>query len=100
MPFVFNPTGFFCYYSRLSSRHAAVHTSTPTRPTRPSPPASLPPRSVLRQRCDHFRARCDRGWADSSADRVAVPDHFSHEAVDAFLHYCYHGEVGCGVGGG
>lgn len=47
-------------------------------------------RSVLRQRCDHFRARCDRGWADSSTDRVAVPDHFSREAVDAFLHYCYH----------
>ena len=48
-------------------------------------------RSVLRQRCDHFRARCGTAWADSSAERVAVPDHFSREAVEALLHYCYHG---------
>lgn len=61
-------------------------------PPTPSPPSCLLSlRSVLRQRCDQFRARCDRGWADSSTDRVAVPDHFSREAVDAFLHYCYHG---------
>ncbi|KAL4452300.1 hypothetical protein ABPG75_007962 [Micractinium tetrahymenae] len=46
-------------------------------------------RSVLRQRCDHFRARCESGWADASTERVAVPDHFSQEAVQAFLHYVY-----------
>lgn len=46
-------------------------------------------RSVLRQRCDHFRARCGSGWADASAERVVVPDHFSREAVQAFLHYVY-----------
>jgi hypothetical protein len=51
----------------------------------------LPPRAVLRQRCDHFRARCGAGWADSEAQVVRVPDHFGRPAVAAFLHYVYHG---------
>lgn len=55
-------------------------------------------RSVLRQRCDQFRARCDTGWADCSADRVAVPEQFSREAVEALLHYVYHGGRGRGAG--
>ncbi len=47
---------------------------------------------MLRQRCDHFRARCGAGWADASSDRVQVPDHFSRQAVEAFLHYVYNGK--------
>lgn len=46
-------------------------------------------RAVLRQRCDHFRARCGAGWADAASAKVSVPDHFSRQAVASFLHYCY-----------
>ncbi|KAL4857297.1 Protein-L-isoaspartate O-methyltransferase [Chlorella vulgaris] len=46
-------------------------------------------RAVLRQRCDHFRARCGAGWADADSAKVLVPDHFSRQAVASFLHYCY-----------
>ena len=53
---------------------------------------------MLRQRCDHVRARCDAGWADCAADRILVPDHFSREAVQAFLHYVYHGARGLWAG--
>lgn len=83
---------------RIRRQRRLVHTASAAQHCHPLPLR----RSVLRQRCDHFRARCDRGWADSSADRVAVPDHFSREAVDAFLHYCYTGGwvAGCGGWGG
>eukprot|EP00887_Chlorella_sp_A99_P004160 scaffold23.g4160.t1 len=41
--------------------------------------------AVLRQRCDHFRARCDSGMRDARAQRCSVPDHFSREAVEALI---------------
>ncbi|PSC72076.1 L-isoaspartate O-methyltransferase [Micractinium conductrix] len=50
-------------------------------------------RSVLRQRCDHFRARCTAGWADADAQRVAVPEQFGEAAVRAFLHYVYNDDM-------
>lgn len=77
-----------------------VHSSQP-----PGPPCvCLSPcpvhRAVLRQRCDHFRARCGAGWADAASAKVSVPDHFSRQAVASFLHYCYNGGCGCGCGWG
>jgi len=45
--------------------------------------------AVLRQRCDHFRARCDSGMADAELSVCHVPDHFPQKAVDKFLRYLY-----------
>lgn len=67
---------------------------SPSNTVRPALPHCPSCRSVLRQRCDHFRARCDGPFRDSAADRVAVPDHFGEAAVRAFLHYCYNGGLG------
>lgn len=49
--------------------------------------------AVLRQRCDHFRARCDSGMCDAKLDCVHIPDHFSQSAVGAFLNFLYHDKV-------
>jgi len=49
--------------------------------------------AVLRQRCDHFRARSDSGMRDALISVVHVPDHFSQDAVNSFLKYLYHDKV-------
>lgn len=49
--------------------------------------------AVLRQRCDHFRARCDSGMRDARAQRCSVPDHFSREAVEALVRYAYTDQI-------
>jgi hypothetical protein len=45
---------------------------------------------VLRQRCDHLRARADSGMRDASlGPRLEVPPHFSRPAVAALVAYLY-----------
>eukprot|EP00193_Tetraselmis_chui_P018060 CAMPEP_0177780392 /NCGR_PEP_ID=MMETSP0491_2-20121128/17172_1 /TAXON_ID=63592 /ORGANISM="Tetraselmis chuii, Strain PLY429" /LENGTH=458 /DNA_ID=CAMNT_0019300147 /DNA_START=1307 /DNA_END=2680 /DNA_ORIENTATION=+ len=46
-------------------------------------------KALLKVRCQHFRARFDSGMRDAASDVLAVPDNFSKETVEAFLHYVY-----------
>jgi protein-L-isoaspartate(D-aspartate) O-methyltransferase len=52
--------------------------------------------AVLRQRCDHFRARAGSGMRDAALDRVPVPSHFSRAALEALLRYLYADEAAPG----
>jgi len=46
--------------------------------------------SLLKVRSQHFRARFESGMRDAEVPEMPVPDHFSKETVEAFLHYVYH----------
>ncbi|KAL6780621.1 hypothetical protein ACKKBF_B12430 [Auxenochlorella protothecoides x Auxenochlorella symbiontica] len=48
---------------------------------------------VLRQRCEHFRARCESGMRDAAVETIPVPDHFSRQGVEALIEYMYHDVV-------
>ncbi|KAK9857634.1 hypothetical protein WJX84_009149 [Apatococcus fuscideae] len=51
---------------------------------------SLPVHStVMRARCEAFRARCASGMRDAEAAHIPVPEHFSQEALRAFVNYVY-----------
>ncbi|KAK9807068.1 hypothetical protein WJX72_012529 [[Myrmecia] bisecta] len=50
-------------------------------------------RSVLRARCDQFRARCESGMRDAFEDKLHVPEHFTREAIEVFLRYLYHDTI-------
>lgn len=88
---------------------AAVRLPLPPASPPPTPvrmffiPIPLPPRptlrgrSVMRARCELFRARCDSGMRDADSALCLVPDHFSREAVEALLHYAYHDELPQGL---
>ncbi|GMH40376.1 hypothetical protein BSKO_08280 [Bryopsis sp. KO-2023] len=50
-------------------------------------------RSVLKARCEHFRARFDSGMLDANDGELSVPEQFCHDAMAIFLHYIYKDEL-------
>lgn len=61
--------------------------------TMSSSPTGPPCSEVLRQRCEHFRARCESGMRDAAVETIPVPDHFSRQGVEALIEYMYHDVV-------
>lgn len=50
-------------------------------------------RHVLTNRSDHCRARHDSGMRDAEDSELHVPEHFTKDAVETFLHYLYHDKI-------
>ena len=44
-------------------------------------------------RCDHFRALFESGMRDAGEGELRVPETFSHESMNAFMHYVYKDEL-------